>query len=221
MSVIAKIKCKCSVCRKTNEYQTIMRRDISDGSPDLDLRTPEMKKSTMTLWLQECPKCGYVSKEVEDRSNVTKKWLKSEEYLSCDGISFVSGLAARFYKYYLICLKNGKPEDAFFAILHASWACDDAGDRENAVKCREKAADLADPVISEGTFHEESLMVMKADILRRSRQFDRLIDEYSSIRFQDDLLNRILKFQIEKAKEEDDDCYRVENVLLDVPASQA
>ena len=70
-----------------------------------------------------------------------------QKYLTCDGISFASELAKRFYKYYLISLEDGKTEDAFYAVIHAAWACDDKGDTENAKHCRTVAIPLAAALI--------------------------------------------------------------------------
>ena len=41
---------------------------------------------------------------------------------------------------------------------------------------------------------------MKADILRRCDEFDRLIDECSNIKFNKDNLNNIIQFQLLKAE---------------------
>lgn len=47
--------------------------------------------------------------------------------------------------------------------------------------------------------------------MRRAGQFDELVEQYASIDFDDDLLNKILAFQIAKAKEKDAGCCRVED----------
>ena len=54
--------------------------------------------------------------------------------------------------------------------------------------------------------------LMRADLMRRAGQFEELIAEYASVKFDEDLLNQILEFEIEKAKIKDIACYRVENV---------
>ena len=55
-------------------------------------------------------------------------------------------------------------------------------------------------------------MVMKADIMRRCNRFDDVISEYSSIKFEKEILNQIIVFEIAKAKEKDTSCYRVKDV---------
>ena len=51
----------CSACGTSSRQQVLLSTNSFLGSPDLDLRPPEMERSTMSLWLQECPNCGFVS----------------------------------------------------------------------------------------------------------------------------------------------------------------
>ena len=90
MSTIVSEKYKCAMCGSTNEYNELASTNTF-GSPDLDLRPAEMRRSTMPLWVQECPECGYVSKKVSDPSHVTREWLEFERYQTCDGLDFTSG----------------------------------------------------------------------------------------------------------------------------------
>ena len=208
MTTMRKEKCKCAMCGAENEYNVIMSTNTF-GSPDLDLRPPEMQRSTMSLWVQECNQCGYVSAEIADKTKIAPEFLKSEEYVSCSGIKFKSKLAARFYKYYLLNNSGNKnKEKAFFAVLHAAWACDDADDYDNANKCRTIALSLH-PTLPQ----DENFRVMKMDLLRRSGQFEALSKEYSSVEFSQDILNQIAKFQLRKAAEGDRSCYTVANAV--------
>lgn len=212
MSRIVTVECKCAVCGAANEYRVLASTNTFGGGPDLDLRPAEMKRSTMHVWIQECPECGYISEKVSDRSNVTKEWLNSDKYLMCDGISFMSDLAKQFFRYYLINLEDENPEDAFFAVLHAAWACDDKNDVVNAKHCRELAIPLATILIEDGRGNKDNLQLMRADLMRRAGWFDELVKTYASVRFDEGLLNQILDFEIEKAKSRDVSCYRVEDV---------
>ena len=214
MSSFMPVECKCSICEAENTYQSITSTNAF-GSPDLDLRPPEMQRSTMPYWIQKCPNCGYVSSEVSDQSCVTTEWLKTDRYLTCEGISFGSKLAEKFYQYYLISLEDGEARNAFFAVQRAAWACDDALDDDNAIICRKLAITQIDKLFQDESLNQDTLRIIKADLLRRSMLFDKLIDEYSSVHFSTDLLNRILAFEIEKAKEHDPGCYRIEHVGTD------
>lgn len=221
MTMMGEIMCKCAVCGEESEHSIIMSTNAF-GSPDLDLRPPEMRRSTMSLWLQKCPKCGYVASNIEEESGVSAEFLKSEEYVSCEGVKFKSGLARKFYRHSLISRKAGNSEDEFFDLLHASWACDDKRDAQNAKMCREKAAVLVKGLL-EGwklsSDEQENYTLMLADILRRSGQFEALISEYSSFKFKGsrrndpELMNKLLAFEIERAKQQDTKCYTVSDAL--------
>ena len=169
MTTMFKQKVRCSVCGEESEHLAIGSTNAF-GSPDLDLRPPEMQRSTMPHWVQECPKCGYVACVISDKCPVSAEFLKSEEYLSCGRISFESRLAKK-----TLILETKR-------------------DREN-------------------------LMLISADVLRRAGKFQVLIDDYSSLRFKGrsqeerEAMNKILAFQLEKAKQQDTSCYTVEEVL--------
>ncbi|MBR6744885.1 MAG: DUF2225 domain-containing protein [Clostridia bacterium] len=210
MSVPHTISVKCSVCGKSSK-QTILLSSNRFGAPDLDLRPPQMMRGTMCWWIQECPHCGYVAKSLDDKTNVTAKWLQSAEYRACNDIDFSSPLAKRFYRHYLISEKQRNVNDAFYAALHAAWACDDTGDTENAVRCRTLALNELEKMIASGPSNEDFL-VLKADLLRRTGAFEALIEEYQNKAFSSDLLNRIIAFQIAKAKLGDTACYTVADV---------
>ena len=146
MSTIHRKEYRCSVCGKASEFMVLGSTNTFCGAPDLDLRPPEMERSTMPLWIHRCPGCGYVSENVDDLTTVTAEYLGSEEFRSCGGIGFKSFLAEAFYQYHMINMADGNVQDAFFALLHAAWSCDDEDDAENAVLCRRKAMVLEDEV---------------------------------------------------------------------------
>ena len=198
MSTIRSFDCKCAVCGKTNRY-TVLCSTNAFGSPDLDLRPPEMQRSTMRLWVQECPDCGYVSEQVSNPTAITRDYLKTKEFAKCDGVSFRSDLAKKFYKRYKIALSDGEAEDAFCAVLHAAWASDDAGDKKSAKICREIAADLAEALILQGHERVEILRLVRADALRRSGHFSQVLNECGQISFSDETMEKVRKFQIKLA----------------------
>ena len=216
---------KCAVCGEVETFYEIGSTN-SFGSPDLDLRPPQMQRGTMGEWIQQCPACGYVSGTIEnDPGKVTEKWLKSKAYTRSDGIEFMSGLADQFYKFYKVSLLNDEPERAFFALLHAAWACDDSEDTVNAVRCRSMAIPLLNQVTEglasgqgdpeeddcgDDSDKKDNLLLIKADLLRRSGQFETLLSEYASCQFSNEIMNKVLAFQLAKAAEKDTACYTVQ-----------
>ena len=178
---------------------------------DLDTRPPEMQRSTMYLWIQECPHCGYISGEISDETSITPEYLQSEEYLSCNGKDIKSDLAKQFYKYYMINMRDNNLKDAFYASLHAAWASDDKEDVEMANICRSQCIDLISQIIDNA--ENQTLIVMKADLMRRMGRFEDVILEYSDMKLEEELLQKIVKFQVSKAMEKDPAVYRVEDVV--------
>ena len=206
MTIINQFEKRCSVCGKTS-MQPVLSSTNSWGYPDLDLRPAPMKRDTMNTWLMECPHCGYVAIRLENELKISPNLLKSDEYLTCGGHDFKSDLSKRFYRHYLISKAKKDYRSMFFSLLHCAWTCDDADDRL-AVEIRKKAADSIDLFEADGD-EKDNLKIMKADLFRRSLQFDRVADEFNDFRSDDDLLNSIIRFQIERALMKDSACYTV------------
>ena len=98
----------------------------------------------------------------------------------------------------------------FDSIMRCAWACDDSLDLDNAIYCRKLALEVIEKLQGE---NKEDLLVIKADILRRSGQFDIVINKYKNKKFKNDILNKIIKFQILKCNEHDVKCYTVSDAL--------
>ena len=92
MSTMRPMDVTCRVCKKKSE-QIILTSTNSFGSPDLDLRPPEMQRSTMCFWVQRCPSCGYVASSIDDSTNATRDYLNSDDYKNAKGRNFKSDLA--------------------------------------------------------------------------------------------------------------------------------
>ena len=210
MSTQMRVTKRCAVCGEASE-QIILTSTNRFGAPDLDLRPPEMMRSTMRWWIQKCPNCSYVSGDIENATSARVKWMKAIELVLSDKMKFKSSLAEDFYKHYLISHRDMRVKDAFYAILHAAWACDDCLDGENAVFCRKLAIEELDRFVEPPRMNE-NLLIVRADLLRRSGEFDRLIREYQSKSFSTDLLNAAIRFQLERARACDSACYTFDSV---------
>lgn len=212
MTTIVPQEVKCSMCGSISKQQLIASTNTFMGSPDLDLRPAEMARSTMVYWIQECPDCGYVSADISRKMRIAKAFLKTDEYINCDG-NKLPKLAQLFYRYYLINLQKNSIESAFYAILHSAWDCDDHGDVDNAIMCRNKAITLIENLIRKKKGEDRNtLLLIKADLFRRAKKFDEMIEEYKDITFKDELLNKILAFQINKANQKDSSRYTINDV---------
>ncbi len=211
MSSFGMLEYTCAVCGSTKNYNVLMSTNTFGGTMDLDTRPPEMQRSTMDLWVHECPNCGYVAGEVSDETEVTTDFLSSEDYQTCNRLAIKSDLARRFYKQYLICIHDGKLQAAFTASLRAAWASDDAYDFEVADICRNQCIELLSKINAEG--ENPTLTVMKADFLRRTGRFEEVISEYSGMKLGDDVLQKIIEFQVLRSKERDVSVYTLGDVV--------
>lgn len=207
MSLPMEVKKRCFMCGEESR-QTVLLSTNAFGPSDLDYRPPEMQRSTMYSWSQECPHCGYVAASLERPTTLNKGFLESQEYLTCAGRNLASPLAERFYRQYLIARQEEKWEDAFYAILYAAWECDDWQDAENAVACRKLALKAMEQIPDRS---QPDRMVQRADLLRRVGMFDVVVSTYHPEDYEDETLQKIVRFQIQKATEQDTGCYTIED----------
>lgn len=211
MSTFRSVSKMCSVCGTMSDH-TVICSTNTFGSPDLDLRPPEMKRSTMVYWPEQCPQCGFVAYDIAKRTPVSREWLSEKRYITCEGHNFLSSLAVKFYKIYLIAKETGNNSDAFNALMSAAWACDDCNDYKNARLCRSLLLPCLDVEIKNTPQRADTLSVIKADVLRRAGLFDQVVAEYTNCTFGDETLTKICEFQVEKARQGDAGCYRVSDV---------
>ena len=152
---------ECSILGSTNTF----------GSADLDLRPPEMMRSTMDVWLQECLNCRYVNSDVSKAVNNAKAIMETDEYKSIVNDSSIPQLARRFAQYSL--LQRTDVEASGIALIRAAWACDDEKANLLAQCFRNKAADILLKLeLFEDTEEVPTLAVMLVDVLRRSSRFE-------------------------------------------------
>lgn len=174
MTTIYEEKKKCAVCGKTSEHTGIGSTNAF-GSPDLDTRPPKMKRSTIDMWIQTCPSCGYCAPNISERIEKASEVVRSDSYQQQLNNPEFPKLANAFLCFSLIQESAGDYAGAGWASIHASWACDDAGSYVAAQKCRKKAVTLLQKAKEKGQRFaeqagaEEAMMV---DLLRRSGQFE-------------------------------------------------
>ena len=211
MTLINKMDIKCSICGEKSSQQVLLSTN-SMGTPDLDLRPPGMQRDTMSTWIQECPHCGYVSSMLNEESEIPREFLESDEYVTCDGFEFQGKLSERFFKGYLISRQSDNIGDCFSNLRNCAWDCDDRKDMQNARNVRKLAIEYLDRLIEKGGESKDDFILIKADFLRRSGEFSKLIEEYGDFAFGEEFLDRILTFHIIRAREGDDKRYTVADV---------
>ena len=210
MTTVRDFDMKCAVCTKTSP-QRVLTSTSAWGYPDLDLRPSQMQRSSMFAWLQECPHCGYVASSIENELEASPDILKSEEYLTCAGYEFKSNLSKRFYRHYLISKAEKNHDSEFSSLLHCAWTCDDADDGL-AVEMRKLAIESIGKIDAESDNKRSNLKLIKADLLRRSLQFDDLINEFRDVSFGDEIKDKVIAFQLELAAKGDSACYTIDDI---------
>jgi hypothetical protein len=150
------------------------------GSPDLDLRPPEMQRSTMGTWLQLCPHCAYCAPDIS-QPPADAQVLRSEPYRAALQREDFPELARRFLAY-AVASGPSDPAVAAQAFLQSAWVCDDAGLPEQATESRRRAAEwfrrgkpFAD---DEQGFATGAVLV---DVLRRCGQFAEASSECAAL----------------------------------------
>lgn len=207
MTIIRLRPFRCNVCNTKSVFRIVASTNRFGGGPDLDTRPPEMERSTMYDWIQECPKCGYVSYKVSDRSGlrITKAFLKSKNYLTYDGLQIKSNLARKFCRQYMICMKKRDYSNAFLASLRAAWASDDEQDKESAIFFRNRCIDIFDS--AKPDISPDSMAILKADLLRRAGRFKEAVDACHGIGSEGDTVRKLLAFEESLALIKDDSCH--------------
>ena len=159
----------CAVCGNRVEC-SVLGSTNSFGSPDLDLRPPEMQRSTMDTWLQECPNCGFVNGNLEHSTPNAKAVLESGKYREIVADADVPELARRFARY--AELNADDREKAGIALIRSAWACDDEGNAEQAAAYRSRAADLLLSLQPFDDIEERTTLgTALVDVLRRASRF--------------------------------------------------
>ena len=213
MSTFRKIEYTCSVCGEKTGFNVLMSTN-SFGSPDLDLRPPEMQRSTMWLWVQKCPHCNYVNTNISEETYLDKEYFSSFEYLSCESLNMPNELADKFYKLYMIKRESGNYDAAYSALLRCAWVCDDCGKKELSCLMRKKMVEIYDK-LSRRVTRNESSVAQFADVLRRCGMFDAVIEKFANYEGKDEVVGKVIKFQVELAKNKDDKVYTVRDALKD------
>lgn len=170
----------CRVCGTISDQEKLADA-TSFGWPDLDLRPPEMRRSTMRVWLQDCPSCGFVAADLSKVSDAEMGVVASafwkEAVAARDG---VDALAKRFERRAFIEQQTNRPGRAGFRMLCAAWDADDRGDSAGSKAYREQAAIFLETALDNDPDAKEATdwTLQLTDALRRIRHFDKA-EEYA------------------------------------------
>jgi hypothetical protein len=219
MTTLLKNRVACAVCGAFSDQIRIQSTNAF-GSPDLDLRPPEMQRSTMHCWVQACPHCGYCAGEISTPLALSSAVLAGDAYQSRLKNPNRPQLANRFLCKAMLDEAAGKLAEAAWASIHAAWACDDQRNEDAAISCRNEAVRLigaaaqkSQQIIEQAGVSE----VVLADLLRRAGRHEEARDVAAAAlsRVSDETIEKCLRFEIRLADQRDTRVHRVADALND------
>lgn len=155
----------CAVCGEMSN-RAILGSSNEVEPPDFDTRPGEMLRSTIHLWVVECPHCGYAAPDIEERVEGAAGIVRSEAYRAKQG---------RFLRHAYILEQLGHFAEAGWTALHAAWLDDDQGNAEAARSSRA----LAIALWKQGKAARQNFMnnpheefALAADVCRRMGDFE-------------------------------------------------
>ncbi|MFC1562046.1 hypothetical protein ACFL4Q_03525 [candidate division KSB1 bacterium] len=209
----------CGFCGKISKH-TVVTSTNELGYSDLDLRPPEMMRSTINELIQCCPHCDYCAPYIED----INKEIDVKEIINCEVYKKTLNdddypLPARYY----ICsamIQEGEESlvGAFTAYMHAAWVCDDIQKDELAITCREKAVRILEKAKSNGiSLYENAIqdICIEVDLLRRMGHSDQAVslikENYENI--EDDFISKVLDFHMVLIQKNDSECHNIGEIV--------
>lgn len=210
-------KVRCAVCGRESEQQGLASTNTM-GPPDLDLRPAEMMRSTMDMWVQRCPHCGYRAEYIAEETEGAAEFMRGEAYKRLSDDAAYPGLARDFLCASALSENAGNYAYAGWAALYAAWACDDARKDERAVECRERAARLFLLAREKGQQLAKDAgagELMVADVLRRCGRFEeaRKLCEEGLRKGPNDFIRKLIVYERDLAASGDRRCHNAGEVL--------
>ncbi len=165
MTTLNRTLLRCAVCGEESEH-LLTGSTYTTGSPDFDTRPPELMRSTIIYWLQECPSCGYAAPDLREAHEAVGDIVRSSGYQQRQGA---------FVRHSFLLESLGHFSEAGWTALHGAWLADDRGDEAEAGRLRLLATSLWKRGKTSGqnfmdSFHEEFALV--TDVFRRAGAFD-------------------------------------------------
>lgn len=158
---------RCAVCG-TESRQPAFRPAAPEQAPDLDLRPGEPLRSTMTRWLQQCPRCGYAAPDIASAHPAAAAAVAAAPFRALLADPLHPPLARRFLAWGHVLEETGALQAAAEATLQAAWVADDSGRADLSRQWRLDAVSLWRQ--GQALDHEQTVRVI--DALRRGGAFE-------------------------------------------------
>ncbi|MDE6671674.1 MAG: DUF2225 domain-containing protein [Ruminococcus sp.] len=201
-------KVVCSVCG-TESAHTVITEIQSGDIQEMDLRPTGEHRNTMEYWVMECPECKYCNGTLETPLDTDRRYLKSREYTTLGGLKTDNVLVSRFVRKALVCLRNRDYAESVKSYLYGAWVADDTENTETASECRNEAISI----MENSTFLDsDDMMLLRADLLRRSGQFDKVISEYSEKYFDNPFILLASQYEVKLSRDSDSSAHSMSDI---------
>lgn len=164
----------CFICGASSKYPMGNGAMGNIALRDLDGRPTHILRSSVYLWIQRCPSCGYCAPEIAQGEHHDAAILEREEYkLQLVSQEFPE-TANSFLCHAIVMRASAQFADAAWASVFAAWVCDDNDFPESAVKCRLYAIDYFLQTRAQGETFADSVAqenIYLIDLYRRCRNF--------------------------------------------------
>jgi hypothetical protein len=206
-------KLRCHCCGKSSP-QSVLMSSNSFGSRDLDQRPPEMMRSTMASWLQECGFCGYVAADIGKGDAAVRDFVGTPAFQALCADPAPDPVSRRFLVRAALDAHSGDMEEAFTHALAAAWVADDGSRYSDATALRLKAAAY---VAGKAASLDTRLVLL--DVLRRAEDWsaaETLADALAADR-PGHPYDAIVAFHRGRIAERDFGRYTIADALADTP----
>ncbi len=175
MTVLFDTQVTCAVCKEVNHFLAVASTHAY-GAPDLDGRSPEMHRSTISIWVQRCHCCGYCAEDIGECTKTARAYLRSREYQEQLWDETSPALVTHFLCQAILLRVEGQYARSAASLVAAAWVCDDIPMPGLAFVCRKRAADMLQNAESHGQYidqeEKQNDLFLLIDLLRRSGQFE-------------------------------------------------
>ena len=205
MAFIKNIKRTCAVCKNEHNFQKIVETE-GIGMRDLDTRLPGLSRNMMHLFMEKCPKCGYVNNDISillDDFDLNE--LNDEKYQNVLNDETINFALKKFVLHALLQQKRDNKKTGL-TYLKAAWIADDAKKIKESRLLRSKAIKYLEMSLDDEQDNKDNINLIIVDLYRRIGMFEEASD-YAKYLLNNFGLEKykqnILLYQIKLCQDED------------------
>lgn len=207
----------CALCGAKDKYRVLMSTNTM-GSRDLDMRPPEMMRSTISFWVEKCSSCGYCAADIEKLLNNASETVTDSAYKAQLSNPNFPELANKFLSRMLIEDNAGEHKAAIYSAICAGWASDDA----NMPLAASVARELGIQRILAMNAHNDHYVAQKgadelliSDMYRRNGEFEKAAQTIEKgLKLEsEEIIKTLLKFELALVEKRDTTAHTISEVI--------